>query len=459
MTKRIVGERAFFAVWAGQLVSTLGSNALVFALSIVAFQRDGHALGLVAVLASRFLPQVVLSPVAGAVADRFPRRAVMIGADGCGAALTLVLLVLLAVADPGVAVYAGYAALIGICETFQQPAYLASVTTLVRKHNFGRAAGMISLVESVPRVLAPLAGGVLLATTGLHGVGVIDLATFVVAMTTLAVSRFQEPERQDIMAGPRLRRWLADATFGFTYIWRRASLLALQLVFTVVNLLVGMGTGLVLALVLARTGQDEAAVGLVQGVGALGAVAGGILVSVWGGPRRRVAGLLGGAAANLVSGRLCFALVNFVPAWAFFNALGQAFIPLVNSSNQAIWQAKVGPEIQGRVFAARRVLGQVGYPIGLLGVGALVDRVFEPGIVAGQGLLWAAGRAVFGTGPGSGSALLMALTGLVGVVVTALACMLPVVRDLEERLPDAPGIGAPGGEPPSRPDGVTGRQT
>jgi hypothetical protein len=273
---------------------------------------------------------------------------------------------------------------------------------------------------------------------GLVGLAVIELLTFTVAVGILLAVRFREPERPVIPAGVAWwRSWAADAWFGFGYILRRRGLLGLLVTFSGVNLLIGLGGGLTLVIVLARTGGDEAAVGLVQGVGALGGVLGGILMSTWGGPRRRILGVLGGAVSLALSGRVLFAVSSSVPAWAASRAASNLFLPLVNGSNQAIWQVKVDPAQQGRVFGARRVFAQVTYPVGLLGAGLLVDDVFEPGVAAGTGWLWEAGQAILGGGAGTGAALLMGLTGILGVFVPLVAWAVPSIREVERRLPDA----------------------
>src|SRR5205085_2359068 len=133
-------------------------------------------------------------------------------------------------------------------------------------------------------------------------------------------------------------------------------------------------------------------------------------------------------------GQALFGLSDTVPIWAVAAFLGAMVIPLTNGSNQAIWQAKVAPDVQGRVFATRRLIAWLTTPITPIIAGVLADRWLEPAMQPG-GALTGAFSGLVGTGPGAGMALMLIVTGLAASTVGVLGYLFPAVRDAEARLP------------------------
>jgi hypothetical protein len=205
----------------------------------------------------------------------------------------------------------------------------------------------------------------------------------------------------------------------------RPSLLGLQLMFFGINLLTTLGSTVLPAMVLAKTGMSEAALALVRSAAGLGGVAGGLLLSLWGGPRKRVHEVFLGMALS----SLALALMGAVEepsAWAVLAFLGSFFIPVLNGSNQAIWQARVPLAVQGKVFAARRMIARCANPLAMLLAGPLADRVFGPRY-----------------GQGEGIALMLLLFGSLGVFWGLSGYLLPRVREVESLLHDAKEDQAP----------------
>jgi DHA3 family macrolide efflux protein-like MFS transporter len=188
-------------------------------------------------------------------------------------------------------------------------------------------------------------------------------------------------------------------------------------------------------MILAQTSNDEVMLGTVQSVMGVGGVVGGLLLSVWGGPKRRIHGVLLGMALSSLLGELVLGLGNTLLIWGIGAFFSSFFIPIINGSNQAIWQAKVAPDVQGRVFAARRLIAQVSWPLATLLAGPMADYVFEPAMTAGGPLSDLFGGLV-GTGPGSGMSLMFVITGILGVLVGLGSYAVPAVRDAERILPD-----------------------
>jgi hypothetical protein len=226
-----------------------------------------------------------------------------------------------------------------------------------------------------------------------------------------------------------------EAIYGFRYIFARPSLLGLQTVFLVGNFFSGLAYALIAPMILGRTGNDELIFGSVQSAGAIGGVIGAVGMSAWGGFRRRVHGVLLGWFLSSLLGQILLGLGRGLPVWAVGSFLWAFFSPLVNASNQAIWQSKVDPDVQGRVFTARQFIAWVVFPLTQLLAGPLADRALEPAMAEGSGLASAFGWLV-GTGTGAGIALLYVITGLLAAITGLCGYLFPAVRNAEELLPD-----------------------
>lgn len=426
------GLRDFTWLWLGQVVSVFGSGLTGFALGVWVFQRTGSVTEFTMIALCASLPGVLASPLAGVLVDRYDRRRVIALSDS-GAALGAVVLVALLAVDR-LEVWHVYpiVALGGFSMSFQVPAYMASITTLVPKRHFGRANAMLEFGDSLARVFAPLLAGALIAVIRIEGIILLDLLTFGFAMTTLMLVRIPRPATAAGETAARASIW-RQAAMGWTYIASRPGLAGLLTFFTLLNLLVALAIVLVTPLVLSFASSAE--LGLVVAVGSAGGLLGGILTSVWGGPRQRMQTILG--LSPLLGVGLCtMGLGRSVPLIAAGYFLFFLLVPVINSSHMAIWQVKVEPGLQGRVFAARRMIFRGMAPLAYLIAGALSDHVFEP-LLAPGGALAASVGAVIGVGPGRGIALLFITSGALLSMTAASAYLFPRLRFLEQEVPDA----------------------
>jgi DHA3 family macrolide efflux protein-like MFS transporter len=433
-TRRPRGMAAFVIVWLGQIVSVLATQMTQFALSIWAYQMTGRVTALALMQVFGLTPFLIISPFAGAMVDRGNRKLMMMVSDlGAGSA-TIALLLLQATGRLELWHLYAAAVVMGTCNSFQWPAYSASVSLMVPKAQYGRANGLMSLIEIGPGVVSPLLAGALLPIIRLTGIMLIDVTTFLIAIGALLVVSIPQPP---VTAAGREARQsvVGEAVYGFRYIFQRPSLLGLQLVFFAGNLLSGLGYTALTPFVLAHTGNNSAALGTVMSVGAVGGLCGGLAMSAWGGFRRRVHGVLLGWTLASVLGMVLMGLGRSLPVWAAAAFLGYFFVPIIDGSNQAIWQAKVAPDVQGRVFSARRLIAWLASPITPLIAGPLADFVLEPAMQTGGSLSGTLGGA-FGVGPGSGMAVLMTAAGVLAAGVGVAGYLIPAIRDAEDRLPD-----------------------
>ncbi len=433
-TNRPMGMRAFIIIWIGQIISMLGTSMTHFGLTIWIYEQTGEATPLALMGFFFFAPMVVLSPVAGAIVDRSNRKLMMMISDLAAGLVTIVQLILLATGSLQIWHLYVTAVIATSFQTFQWPAFSAAIAMMLPKEQYGRANGMLELANSAAGIFAPMLAGAMLPIIGLTGIMTIDIVTFSFAVGALLFVFIPQPERTGAGRAGAGSIW-KESAYGFRHILQRPSLLGLQLVFMTGNFFAGLGFTLLPAMILARTGNNEIVLGSVQSAGAIGGVIGGLAMSAWGGPKRRVHGVLGGWILGSLLGESLLGLGQSLPVWLVASFIGVFFAPIINASNQAIWQAKVEPDVQGRVFATRRLIAWAVSPISTLLAGPLADRVFEPAMQSG-GSLTDTFSWLVGTGPGAGMALLLIFSGLGAALAGLTGYLVPVVRNAEVILPD-----------------------
>lgn len=432
-SSRPTGMAGFLVIWAGQVISILASGMSSFALSIWLFQQTRSATAMGAMQVCYLLPFLALSPIAGVLVDRHSRKFMMMISDVVAVIATGGIFLLQALHRLQFWHLYPAAVLYGLGNTFQWPAYSAAMSIMIPKAQYGRANGLLSLMEAGPGVLAPILAGALLPVISLTGILLIDVMTFFVALGALWVVHIPQPPRTVEGEKGQGNIW-QESLYGFRYIFQRPSLFGLQVLFFAGNLFAGMAFTVLAPMILLRTADNSVVYGSIQSTAAIGNVIGGVLMSLWGGFKRRVHGVLLGwfLTGIFMTG---FGFGRDLTFWLPFMAAQAIVSPIINASNQAIWQAKVAPDVQGRVFSARRLIAWFAQPVAPLIAGLLADRWLEPSMTSGTGL-----SLIFhpwvGAMPGSGMALLFIFCGL-GVALTALSgYAVPAISHVETLLPD-----------------------
>ncbi|MGC9469220.1 MAG: MFS transporter [Anaerolineae bacterium] len=424
--------KTFLIIWAGQLISTLGSALTSFALGVWIYETTGSPTLYAVTMVIHVIPRVALSPIAGVIVDRWDRRKVMLIAD-TGAALASLFVAVMFLTGQ-LEVWHIYIATLcnSAFSTFQWPAYSAATSLLVPKRHLGRAGGLTQIGDAVGQLAAPAIAGALYVSTGLRSVLFVDVATYLIAATTLLMVRFPAPETTEEGRKAKGSLW-KEAAYGWTYIRKRPGLLGLLLTFAGLNFLVNITFALYTPLILGITTADV--LGYLNSIGGLGMLVGTLVMSTWGGPRRRIYGIF---VAEMVLGltTALFGLRLSIPLMAINNFLFMLAMPISNGCSQAIWQTKVAADIQGRVFAARRAIAFSIIPIAYAIAGPLAEKVFEPWMAEG-GALAATLGPIIGTGPGYGIALIFVVAGALYMLGVLVILLHPRIRRLELEIPDA----------------------
>ncbi len=423
--------RTFIIIWFGQLVSTIGSYMTEFALTLWAWEVTGSATALALIGFFSQLPRIPITLVAGLIVDRFNRKQLMMLGDSI-AALATVGVSILYLSD-SLQIWHLYlvAILNGGFGQLQSLAYQTSISTLVPPSQLTRANSMNASVHYGSVILGPSLGGVLYPRIGLLGLVVIDLITFGMAIATLLPRSIPQPQQK---ARAELETLFTKLTFGFRLVWQQSGLRALLLISALFWFFHDFGGALYDPMILARTNGSAQALASTAAAAGIGGVTGAILLSIWGGPKRRVTGMLAGFIGAGLS-KTVFGLGRSPQLWVPAQFCSSLNFPLLGSSETALWMTQITPEQQGRVFAANALVLQVVSAIATILAGPLADHVFEPAMQFNDqfGALFS---PIVGTGAGAGMALLYVSTSIGLVLVGIKGYTMPQLHTVEQRIPE-----------------------
>ena len=427
------GMMGFSIVWFGQLISLIGSGMTSFGLTIWVWQETGQATALALVAFFSFAPTIFISPLAGIVIDRLNRKLLLVVSD-LGAGLSTVIIFIL-YASGHLDVWHLYAlsAWAGLIGAFQFPTFAAVITTMVSKQHYARANGMRSLANSAQQIAAPILAGILLNLAGIGSILVIDIITFSCAVLALSFVHIPQPKKPTVETAEYASFW-EEALYGFRFLAERRGLFGLVLTFTALSFFGMIGLTVFAPMILARTSNNEIILGSVQSAIGFGGLTSGLLISLWGGFKRRIRGVFLGLIGGSLS-LLGFGLAHSLLTWMITAFASFFFFPIIGASYGAIKQSKVPPRVQGKVFATDRLIQSAGTTFAILIAGPLADFIFGPAMMPG-GVLSEELEWLVGTGPGSGMSLMLIFSGVLGILVGIAASLNKSVRTVEDTLPD-----------------------
>lgn len=382
--------RPFFSIWAGQLFSLVGSALVQFALVWWLTQKTNSATILATATMVAMLPEIVLGPFAGALVDRWNRKRVMVIADGAIALTTLGLALLFASGQ--IAVWHIYVAMFlrSLGGAFHWPAMQASTSLMVPAQHLARIAGINQAVRGAIAIVAPPLGALLLDVLPMAGILAIDVVTALIAIAPLLFVAIPQPSRSDAEQVVTPRLVLRDVVAGVRYVRAWPGLLGLLLLAVLLNFFFAPASALMPLLVKQYFGLGALEYGYAEAAIGIGVVVGGGVLGVWGGFRRRILTSLMGLSLMGVG----VLVVAAAPAHLFWMALvGWAILgimnPITNGPIQAIMQARVAPEMQGRVFMLVGSICGAMMPLSMLIAGPLSE------VLGIRAWYWAAGVATF----------------------------------------------------------------
>jgi MFS family permease len=416
----------FYTLWFGQLISLLGSELTGFSLGVWVYQQTGSATQFALIALCTVLPGVLLSSIAGVVADRWDRRWLMIASDVGAGISTLIIAILLFSGQLASWHIWGLTAVNSIFSAFQWPAYMASLTRLVPQKKLGHANGLVQLGQAVGQLFAPMLAGILVVSIQLQGILFIDFVTFLFAVTTLFFIRIPGLPTTAVLT-PKKESFWQQITSGWRYLAGSPGLVGL-LILTTTNYFL-MGFVEVLGPLFILSFASTAAMGTVFSIGATGMLVGSLAMSTWSGPKRRIYGVMVFEAL----GGLCILTAGLRPSVTLFGFLAFVFLfgcAICSGYARIIIQSQVPQNLHGRVFGIKRTVTWVARPIAFLIAGPLADKVMEP-LLAVNGAWASTIGQIVGVGPGRGIGFLLVMMGGLTVIITTLGYLYAPLRHVE----------------------------
>jgi len=364
----------FFTIWSGQALSLVGSALVQFALVWWLTIKTGSATTLATASLVALLPQIVLGPFAGALVDRWNRRIIMIVADTLIALATALLMALFAM--DRVAVWHFYVVMFvrSLGGAFHYPAMASSTSLMVPGQHLARVAGMNQTLQGIVNIFAPPLGALLLDLMPTQSVLAIDIGTALAAILPLLFIAIPQPVRRTGDAGKKTSYW-QDLREGFRYVVRWPGLLGIILLAMMLNFLLSPVSALTPLVVTDVFDKGAAELGWTRAVFGAGTIVAGLILSAWGGFRRRIVTSLSG----VIGVGLGVVLFGLAPADRFFLLLVASFLQgfavvFANGPLQAIFQSAIAPDVQGRVFSLIGAGAAAMMPLSLLIAGPVADR-------------------------------------------------------------------------------------
>jgi DHA3 family macrolide efflux protein-like MFS transporter len=405
----------FFTIWTGQAFSLFGSALVQFALVWWLTRETGSATVLATASLVALLPQIVLGPFAGTLVDRWNRRIIMIVADTSIALSTLLLFYLFASGQVQIWHIYAIMAIRSLGGAFHGPAMTASTSLMVPDRHLARVAGANQTLQGLLSIFAPPLGALLIELFSTQNVLLIDVGTALLAILPLFFIPIPQPARHALQASGEMAKtsYMQDLREGFAYVVRWKGLLGIIILAMLLNFMIVPASSLLPLVVTKVFNGGAAELGWVESVFGVGVIVGGVLLSIWGGFKRRIATSFSG----IIGIGLGVILTGFVPANMFYLLLAAQFVigfmqVFANGPLMAIMQSTVAPDMQGRVFSLLGAGATAMMPLSLLIAGPISDTL---GI-----RFW----YVFG--------------GVVCILMTVIAFFVPAIMNIEDNHQEAP---------------------
>jgi DHA3 family macrolide efflux protein-like MFS transporter len=366
----------FFTVWTGQAFSLFGSALVQFALIWWLTQKSGSATVLAIATLVGMLPQIVLGPFAGALVDRWNRRIIMMMADATIAVFTLLLAYLFA--TDTVQLWHIYAimAVRALGGAFHFPAMSASTPLMVPEGQLTRVNGLNQTLQGINGLIAPPIGALLIGLLPTQGILLIDVGTAMLAILPLFFISIPQPKRYGDIQQKVKSSLMQDVREALAYIRSWPGLVAIIFMALFLNFLLVPTGSLLPLLVTKHFSRGAMELGLINSVEGFGIIAGGIILSIWGGFKKKIVTSMTG----IIGLGMGVMLIGLAPASLFIVAiigsivLG-AMIPITNGPIGALLQSIIRPDMQGRVMSLISSGATAISPLGLLIAGPLSDAL------------------------------------------------------------------------------------
>lgn len=396
--------KKFLLIWFGELISNIGSGMTAFALSIYVYKLTGNVVSVSLITLASFLPTILLSPLGGALADRYDRRILMIIGDFFSGLGVLFILLNIQFGSPNLLLILLCISFSSIFVALLEPSFKATVTDLLPKEDYAKASGMVQISGNAKYLLSPILAGILLSTYNIKIILIIDILTFIITITIVLLIR--KSIKKNIKNNKN--NFFIELREGFVYLKSKKGIKNLVLLMTFVCFFMGFLQTLIVPMVLDLS--NEKIVGILESSCAIGMVISSIIISVIGIKKKHtkilslfgmLAGIfmsLGGISTNLY--------IIGISMFLFFLCL-----PFINTAADVLIRSNVDNKFQGRIWGIISLISQLGTAIAYISSGILADYVFEP-LLHENGILTSTIGNIIGIGKGRGIDLMLIIAGI-----------------------------------------------
>ena len=400
----------FLVLWSTQSISQLGSSITGFALTLWLYEKTGSSLGTAALTICSYAPYVLMSIFAGALTDRLDKKRTMLGCDIFAAICTIIVFGLYRTNCLMVWHLYVLNAVSGLMNTVQQPASEVAMTLIMPEKYYQKTSGLRSLSRSLISVLNPLIATALYSFVGLNGVIAVDISSFMVAFITLLFF-VKIPENKN----DKRESVLVLAKEGLIFLRENPLILMLILFMSGVNFIASAFDAVLPGYVLPNPNGGSTVLGIVTSCSGVAMIVGSLVVSVLPEPKNRVKIIYWIMLFSLGTENFLLAFSREPLLWCVGQIIGWVLVPVMSANLDVILRTSIPVKLQGRVYACRNTLQFFTIPIGLFIGGFMVDNVCEPfmRIHGDLSIL----KTLFGTGKGSGAALMMLILGVSGSLI------------------------------------------
>ncbi len=400
----------FLILWSTQSISQLGSSMTGFALTLWLYEKTGSSLSTAALTICSYAPYVLMSIFAGALTDRFDKKRTMLGCDTFAVICTIIIFILFR--TNSLMVWHLYAlnAISGLMNTVQQPASEVAMTLIMPEKYYQKTSGLRSLSRSLISILNPLIATALYSFIGLNGVITVDIGSFLVASTALLFF-VKIPENKN----GKKESVLVLAKEGLMFLRENPLIMALILFMSGVNLVASAFDAVLPGYVLPNPKGGSFVLGIVTSCSGIAMIVGSLAVSVLPKPKNRVKIIYLTMLFSLGTENFLLAFSREPLLWCIGQIIGWILVPIMDANLDVVLRTTIPVELQGRVYACRNTLQFFTIPIGLFIGGFMVDNVCEPfmRVYGNLSVL----KTLFGSGKGSGAALMMLILGVSGSLI------------------------------------------
>ncbi|WP_044641914.1 MFS transporter [Risungbinella massiliensis] len=413
----------FVLLWSGQLISAIGSGLTSFGLGVYVFQQTGKASSIALVALLAFMPSLLLSAVAGVLADRYDRRLLMVLGDSLSALGIGFILICMIQGEVQLWQICLGVTISSVFSSLLEPAYKATVTDLLTEEQYTKASGLVQVAGSAKYLISPIIAGFLLTVSDIKLLLVIDICTFfVTVISTLAVRKGLASKKYE-----QAKSFIREFKDGWGAVSENRGVLVLVIMTSVMLFFIGFVETLFAPMILAFT--DSSVLGTIETIAASGMLVTSVIIGIF--PIKRdyvkmlsvslfCAGIFM-AAFGLHENIVLICVAGFL----FF-----AMLPFVNTSLDFLIRTNIENSVQGRAWGLIGVISQLGFVVAYALSGVLVDFLFTPMLVDGGVFADSVGK-IIGTGSGRGTGFLIIIAGVLLCVTSVILSNLKSVKNLE----------------------------